>query len=285
MRLTLLATALFSLSAHTLVQAEQAGVAVAAHSPSSVSHEANALGTQSLLSAEQLQQAAAQQLAMEQQQQQLEMEREQRQRDDAIAAIIRDSGLLGLSDQIRNLAVATLNQQQAPLGHQYQLAGILAERFQPALWSGRLAQSLTKLETPSLLLMQQVLADERLQQGRAKEQQALADQQSDEFQQYVLRLRQQPPAAYRLQALSQLDQAMGFSTLLIASHEQVHEALAQVIKDWQPEENWQAQLQARVQEFLLYAYRTTPNGAIDEQASLYQQSDLQQWLSSVPAQM
>jgi len=68
---------------------------------------------------------------------------------------------------------------------------------------------------------------------------------------------------------------------MLQTRASVYAQLQAVLKDWQPEENWQQTLQTEVQEFLLYTYRRTPTDGIRELTSLYQDQSLQQWLAAV----
>ena len=205
----------------------------------------------------------------------------QKQRQLLRQDIVQLSGLTGLSLQARNLAQQALNDQQAALGYQYQVASRVAQLWNPQLIEGQLQQALASASDDSLLALQQLLNDARLQDARVKESSAVSDQGSEAFQAYVQKLRTQPPAPARLAVLQELDNAMRFSDFMLLTRTSVYAQLEAVLKDWQPAENWQQTLQNEIQEFLLYTYRSTPNDGIRELISLYQNQTLQQWLAAV----
>lgn len=212
---------------------------------------------------------------------QLLLQQQQEQRLQLSQNIVELSGLTGLSQQARNLAQQALNDQQAQLGYQYQVASLVAQFWNPQLLQQQMQQALEKASDDELQALQQLLNDGRLQDARAKESSAVNDQGSEAFQAYVNKLRSQPPAPSRLAVVSELDKAMHFSDFMLQTRASVYAQLQAVLKDWQPEENWQQTLQTEVQEFLLYTYRRTPNDGIRELTSLYQDQSLQQWLAAV----
>lgn len=205
----------------------------------------------------------------------------QEQRQLLRSDIVQLSGLAGLSQQARNLAQQTLNEQQAQLGYQYQVASRVAQFWNPQLIEGQLQQALESASDEELAALQQLLNDARLQDARAKESSAVSDQGSAEFQAYVQKLRAQPPGAARLALVQELDKAMRFSEFMLLTRASVYAQLEAVLKGWKPAEDWQQTLQNEVQEFLLYTYRRTPNDGIRELTSLYQNQALQQWLAAV----
>lgn len=226
---------------------------------------------------EQTSEAASEQLTPEQLAEQQLREQRQLLRSD----IVQLSGLAGLSQQARNLAQQTLNEQQAQLGYQYQVASRVAQFWNPQLIEGQLQQALESASDEELAALQQLLNDARLQDARAKESSAVSDQGSAEFQAYVQKLRAQPPGAARLALVQELDKAMRFSEFMLLTRASVYAQLEAVLKGWKPAEDWQQTLQNEVQEFLLYTYRRTPNDGIRELTSLYQNQALQQWLAAV----
>lgn len=227
--------------------------------------------------AEQAPEATSEPLTPEQLAEQQLQEQRQLLRSD----IVQLSGLAGLSQQARNLAQQTLNEQQAQLGYQYQVASRVAQFWNPQLIEGQLQQALESASDEDLAALQQLLNDARLQDARAKESSAVSDQGSTEFQAYVQKLRAQPPGAARLALVQELDKAMRFSEFMLLTRASVYAQLEAVLKGWKPAEDWQQTLQNEVQEFLLYTYRRTPNDGIRELTSLYQNQALQQWLAAV----
>jgi len=261
MQRSMLAVLLASTIAMPAISAEQGGInAERGISAISMPVASNAeAGAQ--LSAEEL----ARQQAAEQAQQQLE-------------AIIGASGLQGLGEQARNLAQQVT---QAPLGFQYDVVDRLTPLWAPDALQNTLASALASLDDQQRELLQSTLNSRRLQNARNKELSAIADQNSRNYQDYISRLRQQPPAPARVALIKQLDEAMQFSALLSVTRSSVYPQLQAVLRDWQPPENWQAGLQRDVTEFLLYVHRTTPNDELQRLAQAYREPVLQQWLAGV----
>lgn len=199
-------------------------------------------------------------------------------RAERLNEIIRLSGLTGLSLQARHLAQRELNNQQAALGFQYQVAGRVAQLWSPQSLTARLKQPLESLTEQQLQQLFTTLNSKVMRQARTKENQAVDHQNSPEFLAYVEKLRAQPPSSGRLKTIVDLDRAMHFSDLILQTRASVYAQLQQVLKDWQPPQDWQQLLRAEVHEFLLFTYRRTPNDGIQTLTRAYQQPALQQWL-------
>ncbi|WP_419812011.1 hypothetical protein [Bacterioplanoides sp.] len=197
-----------------------------------------------------------------------------------LARVIELSGLTGLSLQARHLAQRELNKQQAALGFQYQVAGRVTQLWSPVQLTERLKQPLQSLTQQQLQQLIKTLNSQVMRQARSKENAAVAGQDSAEFLAYVEKLRAQPPSVGRLKTISDLDQAMHFSDLILQTRASVYAQLQAVLKNWQPPANWQTQLQAEAQEFLLYTYRRTPNDGIAALTRAYQQPALKAWLQA-----
>lgn len=192
--------------------------------------------------------------------------------------IIRLSGLMGLSSQARHLAQSELNNQQAALGFQYQVAARIAQRWSPKSLTARLKQPLESLTEQQLQQLFATLEREVMQQARNKENQAIELQDSTEFLTYVEKLRAQPPSPERLNAIADLDRAMHFSEMILHTRVSVYAQLQQVLPNWQSAESWQQRLRKEVREFLLFTYRHTPNDGIRALINAYRQPILSQWL-------
>ena len=216
-------------------------------------------------------------LRAQQQAELLAAEQARQQVEDIIGA----SGLEGLGEQARNLAQQVLNETQAPLGFQYDVVDRLTPLWAPAALQSTLAGALAALNEQQRTLLQDTLRSRRLQNARSKELSAIADQDNRNYQDYISRLRQQPPAAARVALIKQLDEAMQFSAMLSVTRSSVYPQLQAVLRNWQPPRDWQAGLQRDVTEFLLYVHRTTPNDELQRLAQAYREPVLQQWLAGV----
>ena len=207
------------------------------------------------------------------------------QQAEALAQQIRDiilvSGITGLSEQARNVAQQVLLEQNALIGQQYDVVDRLSARWSPAAVEARLDAIVSAMAEEQRLELLQQLSAQPLTRARQKEQSAIVDQSSESYQSYVQRLRAQPPPAARIALIAELDRAMKFSELLLLTRQQVYPQLQAVLSDWQPPQNWQADVQTHVQEFLLYVHRTTPNSELQQLIGLYRSPVLEGWLSSV----
>lgn len=199
--------------------------------------------------------------------------------------IILISGLAGLSEQARDIAQQVLNEQSAPLGKQYDVVDRLTARWAPPALQDQLSGVLLQLNDGQRSELENTLASRQLQAVREKELQAIAEQGSAGYRDYISRLRANPPAGPRLTLIQQLDQAMQFSAIMTVTRSQVYPQLQAVLPDWQPAQNWQTQLQQDVTEFLLYVHRSTPNDELQRIIRLYRQPVVQQWLSGVRQQL
>ncbi len=194
-------------------------------------------------------------------------------------------GVVGLADQARHISQAVLNEQQASLGDQYRVVNLVASQWSPQhlqqLWQQAMP-ALADDQAQQLLRQLQQLA---WQQAKQRERQAIHEQGSAEYQDYVGRLRLQSPPAERLALINELNQAMHFSELMILTRTSVYQQLQQVLPQWQAPEAWQQGVKQQVREFLLYTHRRTPNEQLQELTRLYQQPQLQQWLQRFVAEL
>ena len=202
-----------------------------------------------------------------------------------VAEIIRISGLIGLSEQARNIAQQVLNTQAAPVGQQYDVVDRLSKRWSPQALQSGFSRVLNNLSSAERTQLQSVLASRQLVNLRQKEQEAISHQGTAAYVSYVQRLRTQPPAPARLALIKELDQAMQFSALMNLTRAQVYPQLQAVLSGWQPPASWQNDLNRQVQEFLLYVHRTTPNDELQRLIQTYRQPVVQAWLSGVKRQL
>lgn len=202
-----------------------------------------------------------------------------------ILTIIDLSGLTGLGIQARHVAQQALNAANAPLGQQYDVVDRIAPRWAPEQLQQRLSRILNSYDEPSRQKLQATFSSRRLLQARTKEQEAIRDQGSAAYLDYVRRLRQQPPPAERQRYIQELDSAMQFSALLMETRAAVYPQLQAVLPGWQPPASWQDQVRRDVTEFLLYVHRTTPNDELQRLTEAYREPVLQTWLQSVRSQL
>lgn len=210
---------------------------------------------------------------------------EQVRRQEQLLAIIDMSGLTGLGIQARHVAQQILNDTNAPLGQQYDVVDRIAPRWAPEPLQHRLSQLLQGYDEAQRQQLLSALNSRVLSQARSKEQSAVQQQNSPAYQDYIARLRQQQPAAERLQMIQELDNAMLFSGLLIQTRAAVYPELQAVLRGWKPAENWQEAVRRDALEFLLYTYRSTPNHELQKLASAWREPLLQDWLQAVRQQL
>lgn len=202
-----------------------------------------------------------------------------------ILSIVDMSGLTGLGIQARHVAQQVLNDTNAPLGQQYDVVDRIAPRWAPDQLQQRLGSLLQGYDEMVLQSLQSSFSNRRVVQARNKEQEAIREQGTPAYREYVQRLRLQPPPAERLRLIQELDAAMQFSGLLVETRAAVYPELQAVLRNWKPAEGWQEQVRREVTEFLLYAHRTTPNDELQRLADTYRAPELQAWLQTVRRQL
>lgn len=202
-----------------------------------------------------------------------------------IQDIISDSGLLGLGAQVRFLTQQALSQSGANLGKQQQLVEQLAPLWAPKPLAERLTLSLTRLPVAQQQAIWQSLTAPLMQSARQKEQQAVKEQHSDEYLSYKRLLHQQPPPPQRFQLVQELNDAMHFSSMMLAVRETLYGRLQAQLPTWQPAANWQQKLATDSLDFLLYAYRSTPDDELVKLTILYQEPELQAWFDQLRTQL
>lgn len=210
---------------------------------------------------------------------------EQQRQQEQLLSIIEMSGLTGLGIQARHVAQQILNDTNAPLGQQYDVVDRIAPLWAPQQLQQRLSALLQGYDEAQRQQLLSTLSSRVLLQARSKEQSAIGQQDSAAYQDYIARLRQQQPAAERLQMMQQLDAAMQFSGFLIQTRAAVYPQLQAVLRSWQPEDNWQETVRRDVLEFLLYTYRTTPNHELQQLVDAWREPLLQDWLQAVRQQL
>lgn len=195
--------------------------------------------------------------------------------------IILASGLAGLGLQARQLTQQALADTQAPLAKQYEVVGKITDDWAAAPLQHSLMLSLTSYDGQHLRQIEQLLFLPILKSAQAKEQQAIAEQKSAQYQQYQQRLKALPPSAERQRRIQALNQAMHFSALLERTRAAVYSELSASLPSWQPPPRWAEQLRQQTLGFLFYAHRHTSNIELEQLLHIYQHKQLQHWLNAV----
>ncbi len=196
--------------------------------------------------------------------------------------IIDHSGLLSLSQQVKYSAQQFIQGDQT-INHaqHFAIAKSLAKRWTEEAWQQRLLQRIEAMPIAQQQAILQQLTQPLIQSAQQKERQAIAIQHSDEYQRYMAKLRQRPPAASRWQLIETLDKNSGFSQMLIKARAAVIKDISRQVKDWQVVSSWQADTQQEVLEFLFYAYRKTPNAELQRIAQSFNQPELSAFYGAV----
>lgn len=196
--------------------------------------------------------------------------------------IIDRSGLLSLSQQVKYSAQQFIQGDQT-INHaqHFAIAKSLAQRWTEEAWQQRLLRLIESMPVAQQQAILQQLMQPSIEAAQQKEKQAIAIQYSAEYQRYIDKLRQRPPAASRWQLVETLDKNSGFSQMLIKARAAVIKDISRQVKDWQVASTWQADTQQEVLEFLFYAYRKTPNAELQGIANSFNQPDLSAFYSAV----
>lgn len=196
--------------------------------------------------------------------------------------IIDHSGLISLSQQVKYSAQQFI-QGDSTINHaqHFAIAKSLAKRWTEDAWQQRLLQRIEAMPIAQQQAILQQLTQPLIQSAQEKERQAIAVQHTDEYQRYMAKLRQRPPAASRWQLIEALDRNSGFSQMLIKARAAVIKDISRQVKDWQVADSWQADTQQEVLEFLFYAYRKTPNAELQRIAQSFNQPQLSAFYGAV----
>lgn len=221
--------------------------------------------------------------------------------------IVTLSGLLSLSEQVKSsaqhmisLAAEDANAlqsseekiqpeqgaEQKPLltinhAQHFGIAQSLAKSWSPVEWEKRLLVIVDSIDEETQVLIKKDLSNQTLRSARGKEKAAIEKQDKAEYQLYMNKLQQRPPAASRWKLVEALDEQSGFSQLIIQIRSKVYKEISQQVKDWQPPIDWQKAARQEVLEFLFYAYRKTPNGELKKIANSYNSPALKELLKQV----
>ena len=182
--------------------------------------------------------------------------------------ILRLSGVLGVSDQVRD-AVEANGQASADV-----LLTALAG-WSPRVLEKRFSELLDGYSEQVREAIGAVLMDNHLVAARAAEAAALAEQHSDAYRAYLERLDQQPPVASRAQKIAALDEAMQFSQWVVAARRAVAVA--------EKREFTEAHVRHATRGFLFYAYRFTSNDELETLTALWRRDEVQKWLRDARA--
>lgn len=200
------------------------------------------------------------------------------------ANIIKQSGLIGLSFQARHVAQAIMNAQALPLGHQYRVASAVSAAWSPAQWQQHLQHSLADFTLDELMELEQLLSSDVLLESRQREEQAVSEQESTAFADYMRKLQRRQVVAGRQQVMSELNNMMRFSRLMAAARQTVYRALHDVVTDWQAPSDWPQQLEQQALNFLMYAHRSVPSPDLMLVIEAYQTPVMQRWMTNLVAE-
>jgi hypothetical protein len=211
--------------------------------------------------------------------------------------IVQASGFLSLAQQVkftaqRLIALSTEKPEsiestsaEAPVminhAQHFAIAKGLAKSWTEEVWQQRLLALVHTLPVETQIRLQQQLSQPMLQKAQQKEQAAIALQHSPEYQLYMNKLRQRPPAASRWQLVESLDKQSGFSAMVIQARTAAIKAISLQVEGWQPNEFWQNQARQEVLEFLFYAYRKTPNAQLKHIANSFNQPEIKTLFTTV----
>ena len=184
---------------------------------------------------------------------------------DTTARIIRLSGVMGISDQVRQLALRRNESSQV----QRQRLRTLVD-WAPAELERRYQGILDGYSETELATLLNLLESPLMQRAREAEALALSEQGSAAYEVYMQRLQEQPPAKARRQRIELILNRNGMWQWMLKARASVpmSEAIAE------PE-----QIRQLAEHFLLYAYRTMDNHSLDELNRLWAQPALQRWLN------
>jgi hypothetical protein len=213
--------------------------------------------------------------------------------------LIEDSGLLSLSQQVKfsaqrfisgsierpatSLADAESVSNAVVINHaqHFAIAKQLAKRWTEDQWQQRLLVLIHAMPLKTQELIQQQLAHPLVMAAQAKERAAISVQNDPQYQRYMNKLRQRPPAKSRWTLVENLDQQSAFSEIIIQARADVIKEIQRQVIGWQPKESWQGQARQDVLEFLFYAYRKTSNSELKYIADSFDQPELNRFYKDV----
>lgn len=199
--------------------------------------------------------------------------------------IIEKSGLTGLSYQARNLAQQAINDSQAPLGTQLNIVATISPSWGPEPLQQAWINTLENYSPDQRSELLRLLESPALARARSKEQQAIEEQESDAYQQYLQQLQAVPPTTARADLMRQLDDNMRFSALLKTTRQSIYTQLQELLSDWQVPADWQEKLQQDSLDFLFYVHRGTSNAELQRLVGIYQTPLMQTWLKQVEREL
>lgn len=208
--------------------------------------------------------------------------------------LVAASGLLSLSQQIKDsaqglIAKAIADAQENPdvvgINHaqHFAIAKQLAKRWAEEPLKLRLLELVKAIPVETQMIIEQQLSHPLLVSAQNKERAAIKVQSSNEYQRYMNKLKQRPPAASRWALVESVDKQSGFSQIIIKARSVVIQQIQQQVKGWQPEVSWESEAREDVLQFLFYAYRKTPNNELKNIADSFNQPELKQFYDSVIA--
>ncbi|MFQ3170490.1 MAG: hypothetical protein ACI9DG_000505 [Oleispira sp.] len=213
--------------------------------------------------------------------------------------LIEDSGLLSLSQQVKfsaqRLIAGSIERPETSsadaesmanavvINHaqHFAIAKQLAKRWTEDQWQQRLLVLIDAMPLKTQELIQQQLVHPLVKAAQDKERAAISVQSEPEYQRYMNKLRQRPPAVSRWKLVENLDQQSAFSEIIIQARTAVIKEIQQQVIGWQPGELWEEQARQDVLEFLFYAYRKTPNSELKYIADSFNQPELKRFYKEV----
>jgi hypothetical protein len=163
----------------------------------------------------------------------------------------------------------------------FAIAKQLAKRWTEDQWQQRLLVLIHAMPLKTQELIQQQLAHPLVKAAQGKERAAISVQSDPEYQRYINKLRQRPPAESRWKLVENLDQQSAFSEIIIQARVDVIKEIQRQVIGWQPRESWQGHARQDILEFLFYAYRKTPNSELKYIADSFDQPELKRFYKDV----
>jgi len=193
--------------------------------------------------------------------------------DEFADEIIRLSGVMGMSDQVRQLAEAY--RQTLPEGAQQDYLESLVVWSQPSLRQGY-ESVLAGYSYEVRKQIASLLALPLMSRARRAEEVALLEQDDPAYQAYMQKLRQKPPVSSRVDRINRLAGAMMMPDWLM----QAQAAASGPLTDEQSEE-----IRTTTRHFLLYAYRRLSNPEVEQLIRFWREPVMQRWMRDAMASL
>lgn len=190
--------------------------------------------------------------------------------------ILKLSGLLSLSEQVK-IRAQTLTNNSVNRAQQFAVANQLSKQWAHKIWKSRLLTLVQGYSVEEKKVLLQQLEHPIFQMSQDIEREGVSDLQSERYSEYKVKLQRHSPTLLRRKMIAELDAVSRFSEIMDLIKIEVAKEIKNTVMGWRLVENEEQASYQEVENFLLYAYRKTPNAELKRIIHQFKQRQIQRF--------